>query len=125
MIPEYVTDWEHAKFFFKDFNIPYEPVKTDEDTDRLCVKNLRDEDLDRMSEAIFLLNEAGLDKIVDHCMCFRDADDNTVCTFNPSVYMDIPKDAEYLVLSVYSLRGKKTYTYVKICKCELQKSNTH
>ena len=78
-----VNNYDQVKLFFEEFNIPYEAIKRDENKGKLRVKPLRSKDRFNLIESESRLKNAGLGYIVDHGNCFRDAHDNTVCTFSP------------------------------------------
>ena len=58
----------------------------------------------------------GFGNIVDHSNCFRDADDNTVCTFNPYTMDRVPEGITWIKMSDYSIYGMCTKTFVVIVR---------
>ena len=67
-----------------------------------------------MNLSEYRLKDAGLGRIVDHKNCFRDANDNTVCTFSPYTADRVPEGITWLRMSEYSIYGMCTKTFVVI-----------
>lgn len=107
-----VNDYEQAKLFFDEFNIPYEVVTRGENKGKLRVKPNREKDRYNLFEAEKRLQNAGLGHIVDHSRYFRDADDNTVCTFSPYDLHPNMEGVPWLKVSDHSIYGCGTRTYV-------------
>ena len=109
-----VNDYDQAKMFFDEFNIPYEIIKRGENKGKLRVKPVRSKDSFNLIETKSRLETSGLDDIVDHANCFRDADDNTVCTFSPYNANSVPEGITWLKMSDYSIYGMCTKTFVVV-----------
>ena len=78
-----VNHYAQVKLLFDEYNIPYEIITRGQNKGKLRVKPLRNTDRFNLIETKTRLENAGFDYIVDHSNCFRDADDNTICTFSP------------------------------------------
>lgn len=109
-----VNDYSQAKLFFDEFNIPYEMITRGKNKGKLRVKPLRDIDRINAAESASRLKDAGLGHFVDHRNCFRDADDNTICTFSPYTANRIPEGITWLKMSEYSIYGMFTKTFVVV-----------
>ena len=94
--------------------IPYEIITRGTNKGKLRVKPLRDKDRFNLIETESRLKKAGLDYIVDHVNCFRDADDNTVCTFNPYHAGSVPAGISWLQVSDHSIYGMCTRTFAVV-----------
>lgn len=77
-----VNDQEAAKLLFERYNIPYSITSRGEDKGELRVKPLRERDKNRLWTFQQDLRAKHPD-IVDHCMTFRDEEDNLIVTFSP------------------------------------------
>ena len=86
-----VNDYDQAKLFFDEFNIPYETIMRGQNKGKLRVKPLRKKDGLNLIETKRRLEDMGLGRIVDHSNCFRDANDNTICTFSPYTERYVPE----------------------------------
>lgn len=109
-----VNNHAQAKMFFEEFNIPYEIITRGENKGKLRVKPVRSVDFFNLVEAERRLQNAGLDYLVDHKNYFRDADDNTVCTFSPYTADRLPEGVPWLKMSNYSIYGMYTKTFVVV-----------
>lgn len=109
-----VNNYDQARCFFEEFNIPYEVITRGENKGKLRVKPLREKDHLNLIEVEYRLKDAGHDRIVDHKNCFRDANDNTVCTFSPYTADRVPEGIDWLKMSDYSIYGMCTKTFVVI-----------
>ena len=98
-----VNNYDQARLFFEEFNIPYELITRGENKGKLRVKPLRRTDLFNQFEAEKRLQNAGLDYLIDHKNYFRDADDNTVCTFSPYTADRVPEGIPWIKVSDYSI----------------------
>lgn len=107
-----VNDYDQAKCFFEEFNIPYEIITRGENRGKLRVKPLRNKDRFNLIESESRLKDMRLSYVVDHKNCFRDANDNTVCTFSPYTADRIPDGITWLKMSEYSIYGMCTKTFV-------------
>ena len=110
----YVNNYAQAKLFFEEFNIPYEVITRGENKGKLRVKPVRRIDFFNLLDTERRLQDAGLDYIVDHKNYFRDADDNTVCTFSPYTAGSLPEGVPWLKMSDYSIYGMCTKTFVVV-----------
>ena len=109
-----VNNYDQARHFFDEYNIPYEVITRGENKGKLRVKPLREKDRFNLIETEYRLKDAGLGRIVDHKNCFRDANDNTVCTFSPYTVDRVPEGITWLKMSEYSIYGMCTKTFVVI-----------
>ena len=107
-----VNDYEQAKLFFDEFNIPYEVVTKGQNKGKLRVKPNRKKDLLNLLEAETMLQNAGLGSIVAHPRYFRDADDNTVCTFSQNDLHPTLEGVPCLKVSDHRIYGFGAPTYV-------------
>ena len=112
MKPAIVNDYSRARMFFDEFNIPYEIITRGENKGKLRVKPVIRKDFFNLLDTETRLQNAGLDYTVDHKNYFRDADDNTVCTFSPYTADRIPDGISWLKMSNYSIFGMCTKTFV-------------
>jgi hypothetical protein len=109
-----VNNYDQAKLFFDEYNIPYEVISRGENKGKLRVKSVRRVDLFNLFEAEKRLRNANLDHLIDHKNYFRDADDNTVCTFSPYSADRVPEGVSWITVSDYSIYGVCTKTFVVV-----------
>ena len=107
-----VNDYDQARRFFEEYNIPYEIITRGENKGKLRVKQLRNKDRFNLIESESRLKNMGLGYIVDHKNCFRDANDNTICTFSPYTTDRVPDGITWLKMSEFSIYGMCTKTFV-------------
>ena len=111
-----VNNYAQAKLLFDEYNIPYEIITRGQNKGKLRVKPLRNTDRFNLIETKTRLENAGFDYIVDHSNCFRDADDNTICTFSPYTLEEVPEGITWIKMSDYSIYGMGTKTIVVIVR---------
>ena len=111
-----VNHYAQVKLLFDEYNIPYEIITRGQNKGKLRVKPLRNTDRFNLIETESRLKNAGFGNIVDHSNCFRDADDNTVCTFNPYTMDRVPEGITWIKMSDYSIYGMCTKTFVVIVR---------
>ena len=81
----------------------------------LRVKTIHEKDRNNQVKATRQLKDAGFNDLVDHRSYFRDADDNTVCTFSPYTAKRLPENVpEWLRMSEYSIYVMSTKTFVVV-----------
>lgn len=114
MILADVNNQEGAKLFFDEFHIPYEVTQRGENKGMLRIRPIRAIDRKNLMEARSRLEAAGLGFLIDHTNCFRDEEDNTVCTFSPYHDYAIPDGLKWLKVSRHSIYGMGTDTYVVV-----------
>ncbi len=107
-----VNNQEQARLFFNEFHIPYEVTSRGENKGRLRVKPIRAVDRRNLQETRQRLSSEGLGFIIDHANCFRDEDDNTVCTFSP--YQAFSSPVGWVKMSEYSIYGMGTMTFAVV-----------
>lgn len=115
MTTAYVNDIAAAKLFFRDFNIPYEQIESGKDAGKLRVRALRDIDHEKAHDVMKRCSRARIQDLCDHEYTFRDADDNTIVTFSPYDYEEVPKGKTWIEKSEYSIYGHGTTTFVVRC----------
>ena len=108
----YVNDIEAAKLFFREYNIPYEQIEVGKDAGKLKVRALRFIDHERMMDIEARCRRLGLAALCDHSNVFRDADGNTIITFSPYDYDEVPKGRTWIEKSEHSIYGYGTTTFV-------------
>ena len=92
-----VNDWQAAKLFFEEYDIPYEEITEGEDKGKLLVRPVRDCDREQEYEAIKRLERSRLNAVTDHPNVFRDRNDNAIITFSPYNVDELPKNRPWFL----------------------------
>ena len=121
-----VNDYEQAYYFFQEYNIPFEIITRGPNKGGLRVKPAREIDgmnaikARSMIAKTGILEQPGFEMFCDHAKFFRDAEDNTVCTFSPYHCSRVPGELERIgvTMSEYSIYGMWTRTFVLVMRNE-------
>lgn len=116
----YVNDYQEAKRFFDEFNIPYEVITEGESKGRLLVNEIKPEGRSWLLAAEDRLRKSRLSVICDHSNEFLDRDGNVIITFSPYNISELPPHRPWLKMSDYSIYGHGTKTFV-VLSSELEK----
>ena len=116
--PAYINDYQEAKLFFDEFDIPYEEITDGEEKGKLLVRPTELNDQLQIHEVEKRLRRSRLHDVIDHPNAFLDKEDNVIITFSPYNATKLPKGRPWLEMSEHSIYGNGTKTFVVRVKRE-------